>query len=121
VWSGAVRGVAGLRVVGREEELCIRSSWVLGVVASRNYLVTAEWVEIGIGIALGLGVGFVERVLVLRVVSQIVFGIEVGPEVAIFVLVLLVVGVVFGIEFDMGSGIEIAVFLLLVEIALQLV
>lgn len=49
------------------------------------------------------------------------FGIEVGSEVAIFVLVLLVVGVVFGIEFDMGSGIEIVVLLLPVEIALQLV
>jgi hypothetical protein len=67
-----------------------------------------------------LGVGVVGRVLVLRVVSQIVFGIAVGSEVAIFVLVLPVVGIVFGIEFDTGSGIGIVVFLLLVEIALQL-
>jgi len=71
-----VKGVAGLRVVDREEELCIRSSWMLGVVASRIGLVTVEWVGTGIGIgigiaiaiALGLGVGSVERVLVLRVV-----------------------------------------------------
>ncbi len=48
------------------------------------------------------------------------FGIELGSEVAIFVLVLPVVRVVFGIEFDMGSEIGIVVFLLLVEIALQL-
>jgi hypothetical protein len=61
-----VKGVAGLRVVDREEELCIRSSWMLGVVASRIGLVTVEWV--GIGIVLGLGVRSVERVLVLRVV-----------------------------------------------------
>ena len=63
-----MKGVAGLRVVGREEELCIRSSWVLGEVVSRNDLVTAEWVEFGTGIGFGLGVGFVRRVLVLRVV-----------------------------------------------------
>ena len=69
-----MKGVAGLRVVDREEELCIRSSWMLGVVASRIGLVTVEWVGTGIGIgiaiaiALGLGVGSVERVLVLRVV-----------------------------------------------------
>jgi hypothetical protein len=41
-----------------------------------------------------------------------VFGIEVGSEVAIFVLDLPVVGVVFGIEFDMGSVTEIVVILL---------
>ncbi len=48
------------------------------------------------------------------------FGIEVGSEVAIFVLVLPVPGLVFGIEYDMGSGIGIVVFLLLIGIALQL-
>ena len=63
-----MKGAAGLRVVDREEELCIRSSWMLGVVASRIGLVTVEWVGIEIGIALGLGIGSVERVLVLRVV-----------------------------------------------------
>lgn len=68
MWGGAVKGVAELSVVGRGEELRIRSSWVLGAVVSRNDLVTAEWVEFGIGIGIGLGVGFVRRVLVLRVV-----------------------------------------------------
>lgn len=63
-----MKGVAGLRLVGKEEELCIRNSWMLGVVASRIGLITVEWVGIGIEIALGLGVGSVERVLVLRVV-----------------------------------------------------
>lgn len=67
MWGCVVKGVAALRVLGREEELCIPSLWMLGEVAFRNGLVTADWVAIGIGIALGLGFGFAGRVLVLRV------------------------------------------------------